>query len=146
MQTVASITRAFDLEGALVEVFGDPPRVITKGTFRVVRLRLNGPVKLLDLRGRGGMLAGPSEAVCQTPNRAESQEWARYIYDRTATYGAVDGIFYSNSHNGMDAVALFERAEGTIIGATRHVTRLTSAKYIDEIERIAAANNMKIEP
>lgn len=137
---------AFDLEGAIIEVFGDSPRVVTRGTNRVVRSRLNTPLRLLDLRGRGGMLAGPSAAISQTETRALSQEWARYFYEKPRIYGRIDGLIYANSHNYMDAVALFERAAPAIIGATRKITRLASPAYDAEVGRIAAANNLTIEP
>jgi hypothetical protein len=137
---------AFDLKGAVVEVFGDSPRVVTRGTNRVVRARLNTPLRVLDLRGRGGMLAGPSAAISQTETRELSQAWARYFYETPGTYGRIDGLIYANSHNYMDAVALFERAAPAIASATRQITRLSSSKYDAEVNRIVAANNLTPEP
>jgi hypothetical protein len=137
---------AFDLEGAVIEVFGDPPRVVTSGTYRVVRARLNAPLRLLELRGRGGMIAGPSAAISQTETRSLSQQWARYFYETPHTYGNIDGVIYANSHNYRDAVALFERAAAVIAATTRKVTKLASSALDSEMERIVAANNLLLEP
>ena len=92
------------------------------------------------------MLAGPSAAISQTETRALSQKWARYFYEKPRLYGRIDGLIYANSHNYGDAVALFERAAPAIIGATRKITRLASRAYDADVNRIAPANNLTIEP
>ena len=84
------------LEGCLVEVFGDDGLISTQDR-RLGSLRVDRLLRLLDLRGEGAWNA---------------QQWARFFYD---TDPELDGLIYGNAHNGADAVALFERADGDLI-------------------------------
>mgnify|MGYP003333976017 FL=1 len=52
-----------------------------------------------------------TQAICSCPSRAISQEWARYFYESDPER---DGLIYGNAHNGADAIALFERADGAL--------------------------------
>jgi RES domain len=135
---------AFDLEGAVVEVFGDPPRLVERGSFRVVRARLMMRLRMLDLRGRGAMLSGTSAGISGTENRALTQAWARYFYDRTDLYRSVDGLLYSNSHNQLDAVAIFERRERAIASSRQIVIPLRARRLEPELFSIAARNNLTV--
>ena len=87
---------ATTLEGCLVEVFGDDGLISTQDR-RLGSLRVDRLLRLLDLRGEGAWNA---------------QQWARFFYD---TDPELDGLIYGNAHNGADAVALFERADGDLI-------------------------------
>jgi RES domain-containing protein len=136
---------ALSLEGAVVEVFGDSPRIISRGTYRSVRSRLTRALTVLDLRGRGGMVAGPTAGISGTETRRLSQAWARYFYERTNIYGNIDGLLYSNSHNQLDALALFERAEPVIMTASQKITRLISSMVELELYRIAERNDLRVE-
>jgi hypothetical protein len=127
-----------------VEVFGDPPRVLERGTFRLARLRLNTSITVLDLRGRGAMVAGIAAGISGTETRSLTQSWARYFYDAPGIYGAIGGLLYANSHNGMDALALFERAQPAIDGATQQVKRLANSALYPELLRIAADNGLTL--
>jgi hypothetical protein len=64
---------------------------------RLGSLRVDRLLRVLDLRGEGAWNA---------------QQWARFFYD---TDPELDGLIYGNAHNGADAVALFERADGDLI-------------------------------
>ncbi len=99
------------LEGCLVEVFGDDGLISTQDR-RLGSLRVDRLLRLLDLRGEGAWKAGATQAICSCPSRATSQQWARFFYD---TDPELDGLIYGNAHNGADAVALFERADGDLI-------------------------------
>jgi hypothetical protein len=101
---------ARSLEGCLVEVFGDDGLIATQDR-RLGALRVGRSLRLLDLRGEGAWKAGATQAICSCPSRAISQEWARYFYE---TEPKLDGLIYGNAHNGADAIALFERADGAL--------------------------------
>lgn len=101
---------ARSLEGCLVEVFGDDGLISTQDR-RLGALRVGSSLRLLDLRGEGAWKAGATQAICSCPSRAISQEWARYFHE---TYPELDGLIYGNAHNGADALALFERADGAL--------------------------------
>lgn len=136
---------ARDLEGAVVEVFGDSPRIVTRGTNRVVFARLTQSIRVLDLRGHGGMRAGTSAGISGTETRSLTHAWARYFYDRRDIYGTLDGLLYANSHNAMDAVAVFERALPAIASTVRTVRRLDNPDLELQLLDIAARNGLTIE-
>ncbi len=133
---------ALDIEGAVVEVFGDSERLIDPGSFRLVRLSLVEPLRLLDLRGRGGMVAGPTAGISGTENRALTQAWARFFYDRSDLYTSIDGVRYANSHNQLDAIAVFERGEHAIACARQFQIRLADPSLEPTLLRIAERNNL----
>lgn len=135
---------ALSLEGTVVEVFGDPPRLIERGTYRLVRSRLRRPVALLDLRGRGAMLAGIATGISGTETRALTQSWARYFYENPHVYGRFDGLLYSNSHNAMNATALFERAMPAVRHAIQSIIRLANPRLEPELLRIADDNGLTL--
>jgi len=98
------------LEGCLVEVFGDDGLISTRGR-RLGSLLLRRSLKLLDLRGQGAWQAGANAAICSSSSPADTQAWARHFYE---SYADLDGLVYSNAHNGAVAYALFERADGAL--------------------------------
>jgi hypothetical protein len=70
---------------------------------------------VLDLRGSGAMRAGSVAALNATADRSLSQHWSRFFYDTAvAEEQPIDGLLYSNAHNGEAALALHERAEAAI--------------------------------
>lgn len=99
------------LEGCLVEVFGDDGLISTQDR-HLGSLLLRRSLHLLDLRGDRAWKAGAAQAICSCPARSESHEWSRYFY---GAYPELDGLIYGNAHNGADAVALFERADGALM-------------------------------
>lgn len=108
----------------------------------MVRSRLRNSVHLLDLRGRGAMLAGIASGISGTENRSLTQAWGRHFYEHPAVYGHVHGLVYANSHNGMDAVVLFERAANAIERSVQKVTRLANPRLEAGLLDIADRNGL----
>jgi hypothetical protein len=76
---------------------------------------LSSCVALFDLRGSGAMRAGSVIALSATADRSLSQQWSRFFYGTAiADERPIDGLLYSNAHNGESALALYERAEAAI--------------------------------
>jgi hypothetical protein len=91
---------------SLIEVIDGP--LLHIGRRRHVTLRVEADLCMLDLRGNGALGAGTDARIGKCPHD-EAQPWARYFYEQ-ATYGAVAGLLWFNSHNDDEAVAVFERA------------------------------------
>lgn len=104
---------AHDLKGCIVEVFGDVG-LISVDALRVARVRQRRQLRLLDLRGDAALKCGSVAALAAVPDRALSQEWARWFYEHPKEFGSVDGIAFANAHNHDVAYALFERAEDAL--------------------------------
>jgi hypothetical protein len=76
---------------------------------------LSSCVVLFDQRGSGAMRAGSVAALNATAERSLSQQWSRFFYNTAvADESPIDGLLYSNAHNGEAALALYERAEAAI--------------------------------
>jgi hypothetical protein len=76
---------------------------------------LSSCVALFDLRGSGAMRAGSVAALNATADRSLSQQWSRFFYNTAvAEERPIDGLLYSNAHNGEASLALYERAEAAI--------------------------------
>ena len=61
------------------------------------------------------MRAGSVAALNATAERSLSQQWSRFFYNTAvADESPIDGLLYSNAHNGEAALALYERAEAAI--------------------------------
>lgn len=128
---------ALSLSACVVEVFGDTGLVEPKG-FQLALLRTLRPLALLDLRGSGAMRAGSVAALAATADRELSQQWSRYYYDTVRADGQpLDGLLYSNAHNGETALALYERAEGAL--SCEHDLPLAAPKLHSRL--LAIANN-----
>jgi hypothetical protein len=125
----------------LVEVFGDT-RVIELGECHVAIPTLGRSLRLLDLRGPGAMRAGSVAALAKTADRTLSQAWARYFYERRATFGRVDGLWYSNAHNDQDALVLFERAGDALVCTSTAVVRLDAPGLRPLILDLARQNHL----
>ncbi|WP_232756577.1 RES domain-containing protein, partial [Vulcanococcus limneticus] len=100
---------AQSLSCCVVECFGDTGVIESQGR-RLAFLSTTRALTLLDLQGNGAMLAGSVAALAATADRKLSQAWSCYFYETLP----VDGILYSNAHNGEPAIALYERAEPAI--------------------------------
>jgi hypothetical protein len=134
---------ALTLSSAIVEVFGND-RTIERGTFRAVYSTVTEPVVVLDLRGNAAIRAGMNHAIGMIEDRAKTHAWSRHIYGDAATYGPVGGLIYANSHNGEDAILLYERAQSAIATSTQRVRRLAALDMELELLRIAGATGFPL--
>ena len=100
----------YTLSCCLVELFGDT-KIVEFNEYEVAIAIIEQPLLLLDLREKGAMAAGSVAALSSVADRQVSQAWSRYFYEQTDIYQEVDGILYSNAHNGEAAIALYERSK-----------------------------------
>jgi hypothetical protein len=120
---------ARSLDGCLAEVFGDNGTGIVEcGEWHVAAITLSREINLLEFRGQGpnngAWRAGSVEALAKTADYGPSQEWSRYFYENEDIYSRIDGVAYSNAHNGDDAFALYERARDALSCHADDVIRL----------------------
>jgi hypothetical protein len=131
----------FTLSCCLVELFGDP-KIVEFKDYEVAIARIEQPLLLLDIRDKGAMAAGSVAALGSVADRLVSQAWSRYFYLETDIYQKVDGILYSNAHNGEKAVALYERSEPIISNAKIQTRPLKDKSIRHLIDAAVAENNM----
>ena len=131
----------FTLSCCLVELFGDP-KIVEFKDYEVAIATLEQPLLLLDIRDQGAMAAGSVAALGSVADRLVSQAWSRYFYLETDIYQKVDGILYSNAHNGEKAVALYERSEPIILNAKIQTRPLKDRSIRHLIDAAVAENNM----
>lgn len=131
----------FTLSCCLVELFGDP-KIVEFKDYEVAIATLEQPLLLLDIRDKGAMAAGSVAALGSVADRFVSQAWSRYFYEQIDIYQKVDGILYSNAHNGEKAVALYERSEPIISNAKIQTRPLKDKSIRHLIDAAVAENNM----
>ena len=148
----------YTLSCCLVELFGDT-KIVEFKDYEVAIAIINKPLLLLDIRGTGAMAAGLKlrftvveddelprrgcvAALGSVADRLVSQAWSRYFYEQTDIYLHVDGILYSNAHNGEKAVALYERSEPIISDASIETRPLKDKSIRHLIDAAVAQNNM----
>ena len=131
----------YTLSCCLVELFGDT-KIVEFKDYEVAIAIINKPLLLLDIRGTGAMAAGSVVALGSVADRLVSQAWSRYFYEQTDVYLHVDGILYSNAHNGEKAVALYERSEPIISNASIETRPLKDKSIRHLIDAAVAQNNM----
>jgi len=129
---------AYSLEGCLVEVFGDTAQIEIKEQ-QVAFIQLVRPLMLLNLRGSGAMRAGSVSALAMTSDRPISQAWSSYFYE---TYPNIDGILYANAHNGMEAIALYERAKDAL--QCQQIFPLSDYRLRPHIQQAALKNHLQL--
>jgi hypothetical protein len=127
------------IDCAVVEAFD--LGVVALGTKNLARILPTRELTLLDLRARSAMRAGTVAAIASA-DHGLSQLWARYIYENADIYGGVDGIFYASAHNGEDAVALFERADGALECPPDHDAPLIDPAVLTAVRRSALAHGL----
>lgn len=132
------------LSCCVVEVFGDGGQIEPAGWY-VARLLATRDLRLLDLRGAGAMRAGSVTALSQAPDHSLAQSWSRHFYE-TPAYGACDGLLYHGAHNGEEAVALYERAGGSLACPTSAVLPLDSPALRPALLLIADAHGLDTAP
>lgn len=131
----------YTLSCCLVELFGDT-KIVEFQDYSVAIAIIKQPLLLLDIRGTGAMAAGSVAALGSVADRYVSQAWSRYFYEQTDIYQKVDGILYSNAHNGEKAVALYERSEPIISNASIQTRPLKDRSIRHLIDAAVAENNM----
>lgn len=131
----------YTLDCCLVELFGDT-KIVEFRDYSVAIAIINKPLLLLDIRNKGAMAAGSVAALGATADRSVSQAWSRYFYEQTDIYQKVDGILYSNAHNGEKAVALYERSEPIISNASIQTRPLKDKSIRHLIDAAVTENNM----
>jgi hypothetical protein len=131
----------FTLSCCLVELFGDT-KIVEFKDYEVAIATLEQPLLLLDIRDKGGMAAGSVAALGSVADRLVSQAWSHYFYEQIDIYQKVDGILYSNAHNGEKAVALYERSEPIISNALIKTRPLKDRSIRHLIDAAVAENNM----
>jgi hypothetical protein len=148
----------YTLSCCLVELFGDT-KIVEFKDYEVAIATLEQPLLLLDIRDKGAMAAGSVAALGSVADRLVSQAWSRfllnslnggnprngfsrYFYEQIDIYQKVDGILYSNAHNGEKAVALYERSEPIISNAKIQTRPLKDRSIRHLIDAAVAENNM----
>ena len=131
----------YSLSCCLVELFGDT-KIVEFKEYEVAISIIKQPLLLLDIRGKGAMAAGSVLALSSVGDRHVSQAWSRYFYEQTDIYSKVDGILYSNAHNGEAALALYERSEPIISNAKMQTRPLKDKSIRHLIDAAVAENNM----
>jgi hypothetical protein len=138
------IYAGFSLDCCIAEYFGDG-EIINVENIKLAIIYLNQELKLLDLRGKAAMAAGTVTAISAITQREITQAWGRYFYEHIELYDRVDGLIFSGAHNGEDAIALYERAEETIVASKAKVINLSSEILKSTILRIADEHGFDIE-
>lgn len=131
------------LDGCVVEVFGDVGTVAFGGR-RVANPVVTEELVLLDLRRSGAMRAGTVVGISAADHQL-SQEWSRYWYEHPGIYGDIHGLVYPNAHNGMDALALYERATDALDCPPTHDWPLDDTPIEIALREIAHRNNLIVD-
>ena len=131
----------YTLSCCLVELFGDT-KIVEFNEYEVAIAIIEQPLLLLDIREKGAMAAGSVAALSSVADRQVSQAWSRYFYEQTNIYQEVDGILYSNAHNGEAAIALYERSKLIIDNAKIQTRPLKDRSIRHLIDAAVAENNM----
>ncbi|HEY6691958.1 MAG TPA: hypothetical protein VI006_03855 [Solirubrobacteraceae bacterium] len=117
------------------EFFGDQGEITLPGA-RLARLTVTEPLRLLDLRGTAATGAGTIPAIGAITQRATTQAWARWWYEHPQLPG-VEGLLYTASHSGQDAVALSERTRGKVVCRSGQHWALDDPVLADDLELVA---------
>jgi hypothetical protein len=128
-----------------VECFGDTGVIELKDR-QICRVQLTRNLTLLDLKDNGAMRAGSVAALAKVADRQLSQEWSRFFYEQTSLYGQIDGISFRNAHNDEEAIALYERAQSTLICSDDQILRLDHPSLRPAIQKAALDNHLDFPP
>ena len=107
---------ADSLRSAAAEVFGEHRLALVCPRYRVAALRPRSAAIVQNLRGVGAMMIGglPAMNVADVP-RAETQAWARAIYEDRPADPAVCGVRYTTAYAGGIALALWDTAPNLLV-------------------------------
>lgn len=93
------------------EYFGDKGAISRAGN-RLTKLRVDHQREVLDLRGQAAIGAGTIPAIGGVGERSVTQAWARWWYEHPQLRD-VTGLLYTSAQTGEDALAFWERADGS---------------------------------
>ncbi len=99
---------AASLVGAVAEAFGRGGAIDRAAGLRVVKARVRGELRLLDLVGIAARAIALTQEIAATTDYPLCQEWARAVYDQ---YPNVHGIRWRGRQSGSLCVVLQDRAE-----------------------------------
>jgi hypothetical protein len=128
---------ARDLVTCVAEVF-QSSRVLdrTAGDPFLAAFSFARAVRLLDLTGDWPTRAGASQAIASGP-RPRAQAWARAVYE---AYPKIDGVWYPSSmHGGHSALALYERAETSLLSTAELDIPLSHPGLLPDLTRAASS-------
>lgn len=108
-RTAIYLARALRTAGA--EVFGDLREAALCPSYRAALVRPSEATVVQNVRRAGSMAIGalPALSTADLP-RAETQAWARAIYEDRPAHRAVAGIRYTGAHDEGDALVLWDTA------------------------------------
>ncbi len=98
---------ATSLVGAVAETFGRQGSIDRATDLRVVKARVQGELRLLDLVGVAARAIALTQEIAATTDYARCQEWARAIYRQVPQ---VHGIRWRGRQSGSLCVVLQDRA------------------------------------
>ncbi len=96
------------LVGAVAEAFGRQGAIDKTADLRVVKAKVRGELRLLDLVGTAARAIGLTQEIAATTEYALCQEWARTIYHQLPE---VHGIRWRGRQSGSLCIVLHDRAE-----------------------------------
>ena len=99
---------AASLVGAVAEAFGRQDGIDRAADLRVVKARVRGELRVVDLVGVAARAIGLTQEIAATTDYALCQEWARAIYHQLPD---VHGIRWRGRQSGSVCVVLQDRAE-----------------------------------
>ena len=122
------------------EFFGDTGSV-TVADARLARLRVQAPLRMLDVRKTAAAGAGTIHAIGAITQRATTQAWARWWYEHPQLID-VHGVLFEASHSGEDSYMFWERARGRLRCPSGQHWALTDPKVLDDLH--VAAHRLRL--
>lgn len=138
------IYAGLSLSCCLVEVFGDDETIKIQQQ-KIAYIRLKQSLKLLNLRESGAWDAGSVSAMTVDGRRKLTQAWSRYFYENPDLYGNIEGLIFSNAHDGKPAIALYERAASKLLSADISIFDLGKPTIRETVLAIATKLNLLVE-
>ena len=138
------IYAGLSLSCCLIEIFGDDETIKIQQQ-KIAYITLKQSLKLLNLRESGAWNAGSVSAMSVDGRRKLTQAWSRYFYENPDLYGDLDGLIFSNAHDGKPAIALYERAASKLLSADVSILDLNDPTIRETVLAIATRLNLLVE-
>ncbi len=94
--------------GAVAEAFGRQGSIDKAAGLRVVKAKVRGEIRVLDLVGIAARAVGLTQEIAATTDYVRCQEWARAIYHQVPD---VHGVRWRGRQSGSLCIVLHDRAE-----------------------------------